>query len=370
MKISVNADTTWLIQLPRPDLDPSAQGTSTSTPDRKFFNILIDPWLSGPQSDVASWFSKQWHVIEPALSSIEEVEEFCRATERVANDDRLTEDSSVTPTYKTETRTRTHIDGIVISHEFTDHCHKSTLLECDPSIPVIATTKAANLVRGWKHFTYVIETPGFERDWRTCRTVIQDTISRTNGSGGGSGGWPDWVGVGRVVTKSDKFYYHSAVMVLFNLSASATSTTTTTTTTTEPSVAKSEAEAETIIYTPHGIHPESLEQLSQASPPISTLALLHGLHDVSIDWGQQLNLGAHNGLAAQKVLNARWWIGTHDEDKKGGGVVSWFLRRKKIPLQDAMSQVAKAEHEGEESLGKVNFVDAESGQSLVLADRT
>jgi hypothetical protein len=130
-------------------------------------------------------------------------------------------------------------------------------------------------------------------------------------------------------------------------------------------------EASTIIYTPHGIHPESLQQLLQASPRVSTLALLHGLHDVSIDWGQQLNLGAHNGLAAQKVLNARWWIGTHDEDKKGGGVVSWFLRRKKIPLQDAMSRVAKGEagDSGEDSLEKVNFVDAESGQSLVLLDR-
>lgn len=361
MRISVNADTTWLIQLPRPDRDASSPGSSTSTPtrNRKFFNILIDPWLSGPQSDVASWFSKQWHVIEPALGSIEEVEAFCRETERVSNDD---DDE---PTATDHVGTGTYIDGIVISHEFTDHCHKSTLLECHTSIPVVATTKAANLVRGWKHFKCVIETPGFERDWRTCRDTIQSAI-RSSGDAGGSGGWPDWVGVGRVVTKSDKFYYHSAVMVLFNLSTP-TLTTTPTKTSSEQSI--KEAGAETIIYTPHGIHPESLEQLSQASPRISTLALLHGLHDVSIDWGQQLNLGAHNGLAAQKVLNARWWIGTHDEDKKGGGVVSWFLRRKKIPLQDAMSQVAKAEHEGEGSLEKVNFVDAESGQSLVLADR-
>lgn len=344
---SVNADTTWLIQLPRPDHIPSSSGESSRSA-RRFFNILIDPWLSGPQSDVASWFSKQWHVIEPALGSIKVVEEFCRETERVVNPN--TNDGEIG---EGSGSSETCIDGIVISHEFTDHCHKATLLECDPSIPVIATTKAANLVRGWKHFKYVIETPGFVKDWRTCRSTIQDTI-RTNG--GEAGGWPDWVGVGRVVTKSDKFYYHSAVMVLFNLGTSATPDT-------------NIAEAETIIYTPHGIHPESLEQLTLASPRISTLALLHGLHDVSIDWGQQLNLGAHNGLAAQKVLNARWWIGTHDEDKKGGGVVSWFLRRKKIPLQDAMSQVAKAEESGGGSLEEVNFVDAESGQSLVLLDR-
>ena len=335
--LAVNADTTWLIQLPRPDYPSS--GSSDSK--RRFFNILIDPWLSGPQSDVASWFSKQWHVIEPALGSIDEVEALCRETEIIASESSL--DAAI------EKPGETCLDGVVISHEFTDHCHKATLLECHSSIPVIATTKAANLVRGWKHFKYVIETPGFEKDWRACRKTVQDTKGTT-----GEGSWPDWVGVGRVVTKSDKFYYHSAVMVLFDLS---------------PISPTRRSEAETIIYTPHGIHPESLEQLSQASPRISTLALLHGLHDVSIDWGQQLNLGAHNGLAAQKVLNARWWIGTHDEDNKGGGVVSWFLRRKKIPLQDAMSQVAKAENSGEASLEEVNFVDAESGQSLVLADR-
>jgi len=290
--------------------------------------VLFDPWLSGPQSDVASWFSKQWHVIDPALGSINEVEEFCAATEQLAG-------NATSPP-------STYIDAIVISHEFTDHCHKPTLLECHPSSPVIATTKAASLIKGWKHFDHVIETPPFEKDWRICGKTIRSAIEKV----GKLGGWPEWVSVARVVTKSDKFYYHSAVMVLFDLSGQA-------------------KEAEAVIYTPHGIHPESLGSLAKASPSISTLALLHGLHDVSIDWGQQLNLGAHNGLAAQKALDAKWWIGTHDEDKKGGGVVSWFLRRKKIPLQDAMAKVADDEG-GEGKLDNVNFVDAESGQSLVL----
>jgi hypothetical protein len=210
---------------------------------------------------------------------------------------------------------------------------------------VIATTKAATLIKGWKHFKNVIETPAYEKDWRICGKAIQQVVEESE-----EPSWPEWVSVGRVVTKSDKFYYHSAVMVLFDLSSSAES---------RPS------QAEAVIYTPHGIHPESLGSLSTASPKVSTLALLHGLHDVSIDWGQQLNLGAHNGLAAQKVLDAKWWIGTHDEDKKGGGVVSWFLRRKKIPIQDAMAKVAEDEG-GKGDLEDVNFVDAESGQSLVL----
>ncbi len=47
--VHLNADTSWLIQLPLP--------ASQRVTDRARFNILIDPWLRGPQSDVASWFS-------------------------------------------------------------------------------------------------------------------------------------------------------------------------------------------------------------------------------------------------------------------------------------------------------------------------
>lgn len=34
------------------------------------------------------------------------------------------------------------IDAVVISHEFTDHMHKPTLLELYPRVPVLATPKA------------------------------------------------------------------------------------------------------------------------------------------------------------------------------------------------------------------------------------
>lgn len=42
----LNADTTWLLQLPRPQ-------TAVKKGGRYYYNILIDPWLSGGQSDVA-----------------------------------------------------------------------------------------------------------------------------------------------------------------------------------------------------------------------------------------------------------------------------------------------------------------------------
>jgi hypothetical protein len=113
----LNADSSWLFQIPYLDGSSSPNG-------RKFFNILLDPWLSGPQSDVASWFSKQWHAITPHHASIASVEALAREVEGlvgndVADGERL-------------------IDTVAISHEFTDHCHEGTMRELDPKTPVFA----------------------------------------------------------------------------------------------------------------------------------------------------------------------------------------------------------------------------------------
>ncbi len=121
-------------------------------------------------------------------------------------------------------------------------------------------------------------------------------------------------------------------------------------------------EAEAVIYTPHGIHPATLTTVAKASPPIQTLAFLHGLHDISI--GSQLNLGAHNGLAAQRLLGAKYWIGTHDEVKKGGGLVSWFLKRKVYTVQEALE---KAKEQGDGGEVDARFMDLKNGETAVLA---
>jgi hypothetical protein len=129
------------------------------------------------------------------------------------------------------------------------------------------------------------------------------------------------------------------------------------------------AEGEGIIYTPHGIHAPSLSTtVSSASPPIKTLALLHGLHDVTLNWGleQQINLGGLNGLQAQQSLNARYWIGTHDEVKKASGIVSLIIRRKAYTVQDALRKAGKEDLTAS-SLGDGEYLDIVNGESKVLA---
>ena len=337
----LNADTTWLIQLPYPH-------GKTRPPGRSRYNILIDPWLSGPQSDVASWFSTQWHAVSSSVQTIAELDERLREVEALAH-------GSITAKTKREFRAATNhnpttfIDAVAISHEFTDHCHKATLIDIHPSVPVFATQKAASLIRSWNHFDHVYIAAAFsshDLDWRN--TSINPL--------------PKWIGISRVVTECDALYYHSALLFAFNLGADS-----------ESGAYKEQNDtAEAIIYSPHGIIANDLGHLPKANPAIKTLALMHGLHDVGISMSKQLNLGAHNGLRAQRVCKAKYWVGTHDEVKKGGGILAPFLRRTVLTIQEA---VDKERAERGQSLGSMDLADMNgvycaemrSGESLLLA---
>jgi hypothetical protein len=227
------------------------------------------------------------------------------------------------------------LDAVVVSHEFTDHMHQETLLEIPSSVPVFASTKAASIIKSWNHFQSVFEVPRFQGDWRSSSVKPL----------------PEWIGISRVAyAGKDLLYYHAAIMICFR----------------EP---EGRGQTEALIYTPHGISPRDLSPISTASPAIQTLALLHGLQDISLTTAQ-LNMGAHNGLKLQRLLGAKYWIGTHDEVKKGGGFVSWFLHRKMVTLQDAFKR-EKEEHEGSLEgsgleLGEVRFVALTNGESLIL----
>ncbi|KAI1854117.1 hypothetical protein JX266_001258 [Neoarthrinium moseri] len=307
--IHLNADTTWLLSLPYP---PSSQPPA----GRSRFNILLDPWLQGPQSDVASWFSTQWHIVTPCIETIEELNQILAEAEQGGASN------------ESQYPLKCYIDVVTISHEFTDHCHEATLKELRRDVPVFATEKAAELIRSWKHFSNVTTTPGFSsstKDWQRVLSVSP---------------LPEWVGIGRVITAGNALYYHSAVMLVFRHGT------------------KSQA----VIYSPHGIKGSDLQAVQ--SVDIETLALLHGLHDVRIWMTKQLNLGALNGLEAVRASGARYWIATHDEIKKGGGFIAPMLRRTKYTVADAVKK--KTQSLGEEA-PNYNFVELGSGDGLVLA---
>ncbi|KAF7939066.1 uncharacterized protein EAE98_001402 [Botrytis deweyae] len=318
----LNADTTWLLSIPYPK-------TAETSFNKAYYHILIDPWLRGGQSDVAAFFSQQWHANPSAVQSIAEIEEFIKSIEEVALGKEIAGDGG-------------WIDAVVVSHEFTDHMHKDTLLEIPNTIPVFATAKAAVAITSWAHFDHVEEICRFDGDWKESSTKYL----------------PDWVGISRVAKAGvDLLYYHSAIMITFS-------------TFSERNISDEDANddiPEAVIYTPHGIDPGDLTLVGNAQPPIQTLALLHGLQDISLPRAQ-LNKGAHNGLKVQRLLNAKYWVGTHDEVKVGGGIVSWFLNRKVVTLKEALER--EAEENGEsgdvEKVGDIKFLEVGNGESLIL----
>lgn len=129
----LSADTAWLLMIPRPV-------AATKRGGRVYLNILIDPWLSGTQTDYTSWLSKQWHAEKPRVPNIAAVEELIRETETLASGIRFGKGRK-SNAHETEDHdgVETFIDAVAISHQFTDHCHEQTMRDVHPNVPVFAT---------------------------------------------------------------------------------------------------------------------------------------------------------------------------------------------------------------------------------------
>jgi hypothetical protein len=65
------------------------------------------------------------------------------------------------------------------------------------------------------------------------------------------------------------------------------------------------------------------------------------------------------------MLNAKYWVATHDEVKKGGGLVSWFLKRRVWTVKEALEEARREEGGGEE-FEDVRFEEVGNGESRVL----
>ncbi|KAF9692172.1 hypothetical protein EKO04_010141 [Ascochyta lentis] len=347
----LNDDTSWLLQIPRP-------ASAVKHGSRVYYNILIDPWFVGGQSDVAKWFSQQWHATPSAVQSIAEVDDMVRHVEMLAGGMRRASRR------RAGEGDESLIDAVAISHEFTDHCHKETLLEVHRDVPVFATEQAAKLISSWSHFRTVTTTPTFtdHGDWHDF------SLSPL----------PSWLTISRLTAPRDSLDYHSALLITFATHPFLSSTPRKPRSSLsingdglEGSFSSTATEAaEAVIYTPHGIPHAALSPIATADPQLRVLAFLHGLHDVSISAAQQLNLGAKNGVLAQRTLRARYWVATHDEVKKGGGFISWFLKRKVWTVEDALREARSEDQGGKAWAGDgfedVRFRDMLNGESMIL----
>lgn len=248
-----------------------------------------------------------------------------------------------------------------------DHCHRETLEQCYPSTPVYATTQAFATIKKWQYFTSITEIPEFPTQHNSDNNKLDwhnATLSAPS--------LPPWLGIARLVESRTKDLagtrLHAALMIVVDL--------------------QGQSHSEAIIYTPHGIPASSavinlLTPLqSHLNPPISLLALLHGLHEVYVG-GPQINLGGFNGAALVNKLKIKYWIRTHDEVKNGSGLIGKVLSRKVVGWDEALKLDNNGDDKGSSGDGAdgvklkaggseddndedVEFVKIGNGECLVL----
>lgn len=261
----LNADTSWLITFNN-------------------FNILIDPWLFGAQTDFFRHFSTQKHAIPPCIQSI-------------SHD--LNRD----------------IHAVIISHEFTDHCHEETLRSLSNTIPIFATTNAYKRIQRWNYFLHIYEIPILNDDLIHYNLSILSQRSEQLHL-------PDTISVGYLPEKGFMALpaLHGATCIAFLVNHQQWST---------------------LLYIPHGCKTDSITDWFNRRTNVTISVLLQGFDRVynPIWLGGLVNYGCEEAAQLALAVKTRYWIATHDEDKIASGLVAKFLKRKYWKISNAQTQL-------------------------------
>ncbi|KAJ7584391.1 hypothetical protein C8J56DRAFT_151334 [Mycena floridula] len=267
--LHINEDTTWLLTLP------------TSK-----FRLLIDPWLVGPQTDYFAMFSRQHHVTPSLFSSISEIPG--------------------------------GIDGILVAHEFTDHCHEATfrtLSAAQRDLPVWGSPNAKSRITGWKLLSDPVAAIATEL------TTLQDLGKKAGWSSKKVATVPDDLSImyvsapGRWDPAGGRL--HGITLLLFSTPAG----------------------RRALAYAPHGVAPSAASQVAEALGSVPCIALLHGFDHVTLPLFGQVNFGLDSAVALVKALQPRRWIRTHDEPKLAQGIVGRMLMLDRKEMGDAEKAV-------------------------------
>jgi hypothetical protein len=193
-------------------------------------HILVDPWFTEAQVDFHPWFSRQFHQSpQPAVGELQQP------------------------------------DYIFISHPFTDHCNKETLLQFDKNIPVIALPSILKKIRKWDHFHKLM-----------TLEEVPFTIQ---------------------VLQTKNALVHKAYLI--------------------------ESAQNKIVYAPHGAVLKNIPNVKIDAVISTTLC-----YQLPFFLGGTINLGQESAVRLQQQLHSNLLLTTHNEDKKGEGLVSLFAKRK------------------------------------------
>lgn len=335
---SLNGDASWLMSFPLP---PSASPRESTAGNKKFYHVVVDPWLKGPTSMISPWLIHIERTEPAAVPDAAGVDELVREIEGLAaaasgeEEDALGEDSGAQPL----------VDAIFIKVHLLDHLHRPTLEGFDGRIPVFATAEAAPTIRGWGHFDTVVETRDYKRyggddnssaGGATGLSGVPAADKRAHWKSFHPGGpLPEWLSVFRLV---GDWYVELATVVVWSHGSENN---------------KNEQQHEFIINTPHGINvnTESVVaffddnvskdstnstagEVSQRRPGrrgggMECLAMLAGFKD-SYSFGVRETLGVERSLQLERKAGPKYWVKSHDLPIRVGGAVMRLRMMKEV----------------------------------------
>lgn len=356
----LNADTTFLLTFS----PPFAPEISKRYPGE--FVILVDPWLRGHSSILHPTFQISHHTATPALYSLNELNQ--------------------------------RPDLIIVSQDRPDHCHRETLcsLPKDTEISILATPAAAKKIRSWKYFEEdIVE---IMKPYDPCD---EDSVIKLTLPGYSSSSVDGEITIANVPAKRDVAGVHNAIGITYQPASTVLTVTsqysrlpTAMSTITlpdrgfsgapesrhrsrtmnsddptlsdeslgimsVPELPQSPAHFDdpdmrpkekviSIIYTPHGVTARTLESyienhlLDLDALPVS--ALLHSLTVETNPWfmGGVVAAGAPGGVEVAKRVQAKYWVGAHDEVKDNKGMATAFLKTQPYDAEETEELLEEA----------------------------
>jgi hypothetical protein len=319
---SLNGDNSWLISIPRPYADRQSAG-------KAFFHIVSDAWLSGTGIPLLSkWMASLDLVAQPAVADGDAVEAVIQEIENAASVVGTTVELNASDSCKSG------VDAIFVNLHVADHLSKETLTTFGVNVPVFATPDAAPIIQSWKHF-------------HTVEKIKDYNSADTNWQGLHPGApLPEWLHVFRL---PGHHYLNFAIAIVFTSDS---------------------GQYEAILYSPHGIlcdQPSICTFPRQATPPVSTLAMLHGLKE-SFAWGIQTTLGVTGGLALERLVRPKYWIKSHDSPIHYGGPVLWGVKDVYRSLEWGLEEEKKncMVMDQTNDLTRPNLIEIDNGECFVL----
>lgn len=194
------------------------------------FCLVIDPWFTEKQVDFSAWFSLQSRKQSYGPFAFSEEKELL----------------------------------LFISHPFSDHCNKETLLTFPRSTPIFAVQGALKKIKSWNYFdcaSSLGESP-FEISQLTKPTLFNQT-------------------------------HHAFLMEINGIS---------------------------FLYAPHGV------KLSKPMPSVDVLLTTTTQYKLPFFLGGTVNLGLSVAKELIQKSNAKLVLATHDQQKESRGLVGWFAR--------------------------------------------